>query len=401
MSVTAQEGRREADASDAAAPEGHVPPPRDRGNLLIEHTLAYVKPNPLRLLQTGWWATKGLDHLQIRLAEQSPPGAAQEAGTDIGVPRDSFAATPRAIFPQQTGMPYGHLARSLRLHQWTKNLLVFVPIVLAGQLTDLAALTDTVIAFLALCMVASSTYLINDMWDLADDRLHWSKCHRPLASGRLPVTMAAATVPFGITIGFALAAMASTAVVLLLAAYLALTIAYTFGLKRLVLVDGVVLAFLFTLRLALGVVAADVPPSAWLVVFSMFLFASLSYAKRHAEITRVADRHGRHVNGRGYQTSDAPVVLTMGLATGIGAVVIMVLYIVQDAFAQTFYGNTIWLWAFPPLLFLFVARIWLVCLRDELDDDPVAFALADRVCMTLVALGIVCFVFAWLGPAWR
>lgn len=356
--------------------------------MLVESTLAYAKPNPLRLFRTGWWAIKGLDHLQRRLSEQSPLGgiaAIRRTGTGS----------------LQTGLVSGELVKSLRLHQWTKNLLVFVPIVLAGQFTDMTALTDTVIAFFALSIVASSTYLINDMWDLADDRRHWSKRHRPLASGRLPVTMAAATVPFGISIGFCLAAMASTAVVLLLAAYLAATIAYTFGLKRLVLVDGVVLAFLFTLRLALGVVAADVPPSAWLVVFSMFLFASLSYAKRHAEITRVADRRGVQVNGRGYRTTDAPVVLAMGLATGIGAVLILILYILHDAYAQTFYGNTVWLWAFPPLLFLFVTRIWLACLRDELDDDPVAFALTDRACLAMVALGTVCFALAWLGPSWR
>jgi hypothetical protein len=225
MSVSAHGARREIEAgeTEAAAPERPVAVPQDRGNLLIELALAYAKPNPLRLFQAGWWAARGLGHLQARLTERNPrerPAIRADAGDIVMVAAAPVGATPRAGFPRQgSGETIGHLVRSLRLHQWTKNLLVFVPIVLAGQLTDRGSLTDTVIAFFALCIIASSTYLINDMWDMADDRRHWSKRHRPIASGRLPVTMAAATVPVGIAIGFTLAAMASTAVVLLLAAY--------------------------------------------------------------------------------------------------------------------------------------------------------------------------------------
>jgi 4-hydroxybenzoate polyprenyltransferase len=324
------------------------------------------------------------------------------AGVVSGIaPGGAVAATAAAPMHRQAASLSRDMLKSLRLHQWSKNFLVFAPIILAGQFTDVGALVDTLFAFFALCMVASSTYLVNDIRDLEDDRRHWSKCRRPLASGRVSVAMAAATVPIGITIGFSMAAMASTAVVLTLMAYLAITIAYTFGLKRLILIDGVILAMLFTLRLALGIVAADVPPSTWLVVFSMFLFASLSYAKRHAEIARVAQRHGLKINGRGYRAADGPLVLAMGLMTGIGAVAVLVLYIVYDAFAQTFYGSTAWLWGFPPLVLLFVGRIWFACLRDELDDDPVAFALTDWACLVLMAVGLVCFVLAWGGLAWR
>jgi 4-hydroxybenzoate polyprenyltransferase len=406
MSVQADSVQRVADSPDAstADPEG---PGSERivgRDPLFEAALAYVKSNPARLFETCWWAAKGSDHLTARLLERNTLaiGARRSDATSV-----VGAANPARVVEEIRAVCYparggpGDLLKSLRLHQWTKNLLVFVPIVLAGQLTHVVSLEDTVIAFFALSIVASSTYLVNDMWDLADDRRHWSKRHRPIASGRLPISTAAATVPFGILIGFFLAAMTSPAVVWLLLVYLVITTAYTFGLKRIVLIDGVVLAVLFTLRLAIGVAAADVPPSAWLVVFSMFLFASLSYAKRHTEIARVAERRGRQLNGRGYRTSDAPIVLAMGLSTGVGAVLILVLYIVHDAYAQTFYGNTVWLWAFPPLVFLFVARIWLACLRGELDDDPVAFALTDRACLGLLVLGLICFGLAWLGPAWR
>jgi 4-hydroxybenzoate polyprenyltransferase len=394
MSVQVDSATRGEDAG-AVDPEGPGTGRLDHRDLLFEASLAYAKSNPLRLFQTCWWATRGSDHLKSRLLQRNrlTAGASDASNTSIA---QRFRPAQRPA----RGGPFD-LVKSLRLHQWAKNLLVFVPIVLAGRMSDMVSLTDTVIAFFALSIVASSTYLINDMWDLPDDRRHWSKRHRPLASGRLPLATAAATVPFGIVIGFSLAAMTSTPVVWLLFVYLVITVAYTFGLKRVVLIDGVVLAVLFTLRLAIGVAAADVPPSAWLVVFSMFLFASLSYAKRHTEIARVAQRRGLEVNGRGYRTSDAPVVLAMGLSTGVGAVLILVLYIIHDAFSQTFYGNTMWLWGFPPLVFLFVARIWLACLRGELDDDPVAFALTDRACLGLLAVGLICFGLAWLGPAWR
>jgi len=398
MSVQVDSAKRGMDAGvvDPDEPGTGRVDPRD---LLFEASLAYVKPNPLRLFQTCWWAAQGFHYLNNRLLERHRLTADTGRNGATTVP-DAAVAHKLPAHGIARGGP-SDLLKSLRLHQWAKNLLVFVPIILAGRLTDMVSLTDTVIAFLALSIVASSTYLINDMWDLADDRRHWSKRHRPLASGRLPIATAAATVPFGIAIGFTLASMTSAPVVWLLFVYLVITVAYTFGLKRIVLIDGVVLAVLFTLRLAIGVAAADVPPSAWLVVFSMFLFASLSYAKRHTEIARVAQRQGLQVNGRGYRTSDAPVVLAMGLSTGVGAVLILVLYIVHDAFSQTFYGNTTWLWGFPPLVFLFVARIWLACLRGELDDDPVAFALTDRACLALLAFLVLCFGLAWLGPAWR
>jgi hypothetical protein len=129
----------------------------------------------------------------------------------------------------------------------------------------------------------------------------------------------------------------------------------------------------------------------------MFLFASLSYAKRHTEIARVIERQYAAVNGRGYRTVDAPLVLTVGVASGIGAVMIMVLYIVEEAFLYSFYGSTQWLWGFPVLVFLFVMRIWLVSARGEMHDDPVAFAIKDRLCLALLVLLVVCFAFAWLG----
>lgn len=289
------------------------------------------------------------------------------------------------------------LLKSLRLHQWIKNVIVFVPIILGGHLGDIEALLHTFVAFIALGLMASATYLINDIWDVADDRKHWSKRSRPIAAGHLPMATALIAAPLIILPAVALAAAVSAATLAFVLVYLAITLAYSFGLKRIPFVDGLILAGLFTVRLAIGATAAQVPPSAWLFVFSMFLFASLSYAKRHTEIARVIARQHATVNGRGYRTVDAPLVLTVGVASGISAVMIMVLYIVEEAFQYSFYGSTQWLWGFPILVFLFVMRIWLVSARGEMHDDPVAFAIKDRPCLALLALLGICFAFAWLG----
>ena len=144
-----------------------------------------------------------------------------------------------------------------------------------------------------------------------------------------------------------------------------MTLLYSFSLKRIPILDGFVLASLFTLRLGAGIVASGAPPSPWLLVFAMFLFASLSFAKRHTEVARVVERGGTEVRGRGYKSIDLPLIMGIGMATGVAAVLIMVLYIINDAFRQSFYGNTAWLWGFPAILFLFVCRIWLKCGRER------------------------------------
>ncbi len=254
-----------------------------------------------------------------------------------------------------------------------------------------------ILAFLALGIVASATYIVNDSWDIRDDRLHWTKRQRPLASGELPLPIGLAMVPIGLLIGFGLALASGPLTALMTGIYLILTLAYSFYLKRVIIHDALVLASLFTIRLAVGTVASHSQPSPWLFVFSMFFFLSLALAKRHTEIARVLARGGTVINGRGYRPEDLPLVLSAGISAGIAAVVIMVLYISSDAFRLSFKGDTEWLWGFPPLIFILVGRIWSVCQRDELDDDPVVFAAKDHQCQATLAAAGVCFFFAWFG----
>ena len=288
-------------------------------------------------------------------------------------------------------------ARALRLHQWAKNALLFVPLVLGGKALDAGAWSACALGFLALGLLASSTYLLNDLWDLPDDRRHWSKRERPLASGRLPIRTALLLAPLGVGASLCLGAFLGPAALGLLGLYLALTLAYSFRLKREPILDGFTLAVLFTLRIGLGIALAGTMLSPWLLTFSLFLFTSLSFAKRYTEVERMV-RHGRdRTPGRGYRAGDGPLLLAFGSAAGIAAVLVMVLYLIHDAMPASFYGAPAYLWAFPAVLFLWIGRVWLLCGRGELNDDPVAFALKDRVSLGLGAIMGAAFLAAAFG----
>lgn len=284
---------------------------------------------------------------------------------------------------------------SLRLHQWAKNLLVFVPMVLGGDIDEPQDWLNTFLAFLAMGMVSSSTYLVNDVLDAEDDRRHWSKRERPVASGMLSKKSAKFLALAGVLAGLALGAYVSGGVLIVLLAYVVLTLAYSLWIKRVPLLDGLTLSVLFTQRLFLGTVASDVDPSPWLFVFSLFLFTSLSLSKRYTELQRSNGKQTGGLGARGYRHADAPLVLAVGLAAGISAVLIMIFYIIEDAFHESFEGSVFSLWGFPPIMFLLVCRVWLVSVRGEMHDDPVMFMLRDRISYVLAVVLAVCFFFAW------
>lgn len=294
-----------------------------------------------------------------------------------------------AVF-RRPAMHFGTIGRALRLHQWAKNALVFVPLVLGGKAGDLTAWMTAFIGFVALGLTASATYLINDLWDLPSDRRHWSKQTRPLASGQISIRLAVLMVVAGLVAGFGLAALTGPSSLAMLALYTAGTLAYSFGLKRIPIIDILVLASLFTVRLGLGIFLVNVRVSPWLLVFSMFLFVSLSMAKRHTEVVRLTGHGLKNIAGRGYVEADAPLTLGTGLASMFGAILILVMYLIEDAFPRGIYGTPALLWGMPPILFMFLGRVWLVAQRGQLRDDPVAFALKDRISLCLgIAMGVV------------
>jgi 4-hydroxybenzoate polyprenyltransferase len=290
------------------------------------------------------------------------------------------------------------LAEALRLHQWAKNLLVFVPLILAGQAQNIGGWTDCLLGFLALGLLASSTYLLNDVLDLESDRRHWSKRARALARGDLPVPVAIAVGGIGVLGSFTIAAAINSHATFILVIYAASTAAYSLGLKRVPVLDVLLLAFLFTLRLVYGIYLADVAASPWLLVFSMFLFMSLSLAKRQTEIHRSASLGRDQIDGRGYVAADLPFVFGLGLATAAGAVLIMVLYLIHEAFGASFYRTPLLLWSMPAIMFLWLGRVWLLAGRNALDDDPLWFAVRDSVSIALGTLMVLAFIAAWQLP---
>ncbi len=329
----------------------------------------------------------GADHAVWRAATGAVVVGAfrslQQQAREFGPPLRQFAS--------QTGSLEA-LRRMLRLHQWVKNALIFIPLVLGGKVGSVEAWLAAGLGFLALGLVASAGYILNDLWDLPSDRRHWSKRLRPLASGEIGIMHGLGISLVLLAAGFAAALPLGAPSVAVLGLYLTMTLLYSFSLKRVPILDVGLLALLFTIRLGMGIAVTGVRLSPWLLVFSMFMFLSLSLAKRHTEVLRMAERGLESVHGRGYESVDAPLTLGLGLASMQGAILIFVLYLIEDAFPQGFYAQPDILWFSPVILFLFLGSIWLLCQRGLLKDDPVAFALKDKASLLLGGLlGLVVF----------
>ncbi|MET0293808.1 MAG: UbiA family prenyltransferase, partial [Phenylobacterium sp.] len=248
-------------------------------------------------------------------------------------------------------------------------------------------------ALLCLCALASLTYLINDAADIESDRRHWSKHRRPLASGAVSVRAALTTAFVGIPLVLATAWLVSPAVALCLLLYTLITLAYSFALKSIPLVDAMTVGSLFTLRLALGVAAGGLAWSAWLLTFGACFFFSLTLAKRHTELVR-AGPGAALVPGRGYRADDKALTLAYGIATATASVLLIALYIVEEVFPRAAYAHPQWLWFAPPVLFAWSSRVWLLAHRGHMHDDPVVFALRDRVSWALGGVLAVAFLLA-------
>ena len=297
-----------------------------------------------------------------------------------------------ATFPRLHN-PLRALMSGMRPHQWSKNLLIFVSILVAHTYTDTALLTSTIIAFLSFCLCSSSVYLINDLLDLEVDRKHSEKHNRPFASGRAPVILGIFATPVLLVASGVLAWIAGTLFLGVLGLYFALTLAYSLYLKRLVLLDVLILAILYTLRIIAGASVADAMPSVWLVSFSMFIFTSLAMAKRYAELKSLEGESGAWASGRGYHVSDISLIAQLGTASGYISVLVFALYI-DSRDVLTMYHNQQLMWLLCPLLMYWVGRIWLVATRGELHQDPVIFATRDRTSYLVVFLGLLTIMAA-------
>ena len=270
------------------------------------------------------------------------------------------------------------IARQMRLYQWVKNLLLMVPILLAHRTNDVSALLTCLWGMLAFSLVASSVYVVNDLADLEHDRKHPRKRFRPLAHGDLSVATARSIVALCIVLAcFISLVMMPMAFTLWLLTYAVVTSAYSFVLKRVVLVDVIALAGLYALRVAAGGAAAQVEVSPWLLGFSLFLFMSLAFLKRYAELRDTIEREGTHVSGRGYHVGDASFVLVAGTALGFVAVMVFTMY-VNGPQVQALYHHPYRLWLIAPCLVYWVSHLWLTAQRGFMHDDPIVFAARDK-----------------------
>ncbi len=283
--------------------------------------------------------------------------------------------------------------RALRLHQWIKNLLVFIPLLAAHRVFEGAAIQAAAIAFVSFGMCASGVYLLNDLLDLAADRAHRTKKNRPFAAGRLDLKAGIVAIPILTAFSIALATtFLPNRFLWVLLIYLATTIAYSFNLKRVPLLDVVTLAGLYTIRVIGGTVAIASLLSFWLLAFSVFIFLSLAVLKRCIELDAARERGLTEIPGRAYGPDDLSVLQPMGVASGYLSVLVLALYINSSA-SEALYHRPQFLWLVCPCLLYWVSRAWFVAHRGKMVDDPIVFAIRDRTSqITLVIAGILIFL---------
>jgi 4-hydroxybenzoate polyprenyltransferase len=291
----------------------------------------------------------------------------------------------------ETPAPLAVWIKAIRVHQWIKNVLVFIPAFAAHRILEPSVLITTVCAFLAFNLCASSVYIINDLLDLSADRRHPRKARRPFASGALS---AKGGLILAIALLFAAACIAIATnpwFGLVLVAYYGVTWAYSLRLKRAALIDVITLATLYTLRIVAGSAATMIIPSFWLLAFSMFIFLCLGIVKRYTELHDVRETGRFSAGGRGYTSHDMELLLTMGMASGFTAIVVVALYI-NSPESQQLYRWHEPMWLICPLLLYWVMRMWLLATRGQMNDDPVVFTLRDPISLTTFGLvGLLVF----------
>lgn len=311
--------------------------------------------------------------------------------------------TPVRAFEERAS-PLKAWPKAIRIHQWAKNVLIFLPLLLA-HVRAAGLIAAALLAFISFGLCASATYIVNDLLDLEADRQHPRKRRRPFASGDLSVLSGvivvalflAASLVLALLVPFAVAALSPQlaleqphAFILWLGIYLVTTLSYSLRFKRAVLVDVIVLSGLYTIRILAGSAATGVLVSTWLAGFSIFFFLSLAFVKRFAELENLRERGGSSAGGRGYHVADIEQLRSFGSASGYASVVVLTLYI-SNLDAAHLYRHTTRLWLLVPVLLLWISRLWLQASRGQLNEDPVVYAITDRRSLLLgvLVVGIV------------
>lgn len=348
------------------------------------------------------YGERGFDYVGNGQADLPVWQRARRAIVVSGNPRLHARASAHGQDVDRIADPRGTLRlwfKSLRPHQWLKNVLVFVPLFAGHKAGDAGLLLDAILAFVAFSLAASSVYIVNDLVDLPSDRRHHRKHKRPFASGALPIAGGVVAAPLVLLAAALVALFLPLPFLGVLAFYLVLTSLYSFWLKRQVLVDVMLLAGLYTLRIIAGAAATSIVPSFWLLAFSMFVFLSLALVKRHQELHQATEQ-GTLLAGRGYMRTDLPVLMALGAGSGLMSVMVLALYIDSPVVVAS-YAEPLWLWLVPPIMLYWIGRLWMKTQRGEIHDDPVVFAAGDRqsqiiaVVIALVASAAMAGVRFW------
>lgn len=285
-------------------------------------------------------------------------------------------------------------AKALRLHQSLKNLLLFLPLLASHSFTDGALLGRSAAGFVAFTLMASAVYLLNDTLDMAADRAHPRKRSRPIAAGWISPLVGLAVAGILVAASVVLSALLGTGFLVVVLAYAALTTTYSFWLKRIAVVDIVVLALLYMVRIVAGAVVTGIELSFWFTGVTLFLFLSLALVKRYAEAHQAREA-GRDIRGRGYSGDDVHAILALGASAGTAAVLLLAIYIQSEAVSRLYPAPMV-LWLVIPAFFYWIAHLWLTAGRGLVHDDPLVFALRDPASLVSAAIMIAIFFIASL-----
>lgn len=300
----------------------------------------------------------------------------------------------KAIGQREEPIKSSAIIRTIRIHQWAKNLLLFVPLVLAHKINDGEAILFALIAFFAFSLCASATYIWNDLLDLPSDRLNNRKTNRPLAAGVLSIIE-------GVVISLVLlSASLITSLMLLpveftlmLVGYIVLTLSYSFYLKKKLMIDILILGGLYAYRILIGAVAISVVVSPWLLAFSIFFFLSLAFVKRFTELAKMSKESKDKLPGRDYSPRDLDIIRSFGTNSGYISVLVMAFYINSPAVSQM-YSSPNWLWLMCPVLLYWISRIWFLAERGQMHEDPILFAVRDKISFLVGAISGISFLLA-------
>ena len=290
------------------------------------------------------------------------------------------------FFNSSVAMQYNNLNiyQLLRIHHWSKNLLLLIPVIAAQQRYSPILFAKILAAILCFSLFASSGYVCNDIIDKKFDKNHPLKKNRPIANEAISVKWALIVAGFLLLIASILANVISVALFYLLIFYFCFTLFYSFVGKKFVLIDIMILAILYTTRIYAGGITADIPVSKWLLLFSILFFSSLALLKRVSEFTFIISN--QHLNGRKYQINHLPRLYQVGIATSIVSMLILIVYI-YSPYTQSLYQTPAWLLIGIVALSLWLTRIWFLAARGKVNDDPVIFAITDP--FSYIA-GIIC-----------